>query len=198
MREVDLVGEAYFDVVKSAGRPFIVHTKAIDIRVLGTSFNIKCYPHENTEATLIKGLIQIIKNDNDGDSLLTLHPHEKVIVSRLGVVKGNDPPDPVKTTALVPDLIIRPLKKNTADTSIVETAWVYNKLVFDGQQFGEIADEMERWFNVKMIFHDQDVKKYRFHARFENETVSEVLAALRLSTAFTFKINDNEINIYKK
>jgi ferric-dicitrate binding protein FerR (iron transport regulator) len=56
-REVTLEGEAFFDVVKQTGRPFIVHTSGIDIRVLGTAFNVKSYPEDDSvETTSLQGV----------------------------------------------------------------------------------------------------------------------------------------------
>lgn len=193
LREVELEGEAYFDVAKNAGHPFIVHTRDIDIKVLGTVFNVKCYPEDNkTEATLISGLVQVSKKDGGDKEILLLHPHEKVVVNR--VLESV----PTNTGTAVPvNMMVEQLKKNATDTAMVETAWVYNRLVFDGEDFREISHEMERWYNVKIFIHDSAVARYRFHAKFEHENVTEVLSALRLSLPFTFKINNNEVNIYK-
>jgi ferric-dicitrate binding protein FerR (iron transport regulator) len=80
---------------------------------------------------------------------------------------------------------------------MTEIAWVYNKFVFDGEDFREISAEIERWYNVKIVINDSTVAGYRFHAKFENESITEVLSALRVSLPFTFKINNNEVNIYK-
>jgi transmembrane sensor len=56
IREVNLTGEAYFDVIKNPKKPFIIHTGKIDIKVLGTAFNVRCYPDEkNTETSLVRG-----------------------------------------------------------------------------------------------------------------------------------------------
>jgi transmembrane sensor len=187
IREVTLEGEAYFDVAKAAGKPFIVHTRDIRIHVLGTVFNVKCYPEDNqTEATLISGLVQVSKTGDSSGETMLLHPHEKV------VVKKQDEAAPTPKT-----LILRQLKKNITDTALVETAWVYNKLVFDGEDFRQISNEMERWYNVKVTIHNDAVANYRFHAKFEHETITEVLTALQVSLPFTFKINNNEVDIYK-
>lgn len=197
LREVELEGEAYFDVAKDPGHPFIVHTRDINIKVLGTAFNVKCYPGDNkTEATLIRGLVQVSRNGGSRQEVLLLHPHEKVVVKRVQEDISANTSEPLPIA--VPDkMMVKHLKKNATDTSVVETAWVYNKLVFDGEDFREISDEMERWFNVKISFNDSTVAGYRFHARFENENINDVLSALRLSLPFTFKINNNEVNIYK-
>lgn len=197
IREVELEGEAYFDVTKDAGRPFIVRTSDINIKVLGTAFNVKCYPEDHkTEATLISGLVQVSRNSGEQQQVLLLHPHEKVVINRIPESSSDHTNTPL-TIAATDSMTVKYLKKNAADTAMAETAWVYNKLVFDGENFREIADEMERWFNVKIVFHDPTIEGYRFHAKFENEHINEVLSALRLSLPFTFKIDNNEVNIYK-
>lgn len=193
LREVELEGEAYFDVTKDAERPFIVHTRDIHIKVLGTVFNVKSYPEDNrTEATLISGLVQVSKTGARPEEALLLRPHEKLVVNR------EPEPASVNTDINVPDnMTVKHIKESITDTAMVETAWVYNKLVFDGEDFREIATEMERWYNVKISIHDPAVASYRFHARFENESITEVLSALRVSLPFTFKISNNEVNIYR-
>ncbi|WP_142687958.1 FecR family protein [Chitinophaga polysaccharea] len=197
LREVELEGEAYFDVAKNPGRPFIVHTHDINIKVLGTAFNVKCYPEDTrTEATLIRGLVQVSKTGNKPQDILLLHPHEKVVINRTAGNISADTDNPFPKAA-PGNMIVTSLKKNAADTALAETAWVYNKLVFDGENFQEISNEMERWFNVKIAINDSTVAGYRFHARFENENIPEVLSALQLSLPFTFKIDNNEVNIYK-
>ncbi|UYQ94419.1 DUF4974 domain-containing protein [Chitinophaga horti] len=188
-REVEIEGEAYFEVTKDPKRPFIVRTRDMQLQVLGTAFNVKCYPGDHkTEATLISGMVQVSRAGSQEAPVL-LHPHEKVIIS------SNE--DVTESKQETQRLIVQHLKKSIADTSLVETAWVYNKLVFDGEDFGEITAEMERWYNVTITIHDPSVARYRFHAKFENETITEVLSAMQLSSPFTFKINHNEVNIYK-
>ena len=60
LRQVTLTGEAYFDVVKNVNKPFIIHTNRMDIKVVGTAFNVKAYPGEkNSEASLVRGSIEV-------------------------------------------------------------------------------------------------------------------------------------------
>lgn len=193
VREVQLAGEAYFDVAKHSERPFVVLTRDINIKVLGTVFNVKCYPEDNkTEATVISGLIQVSKTGDRHQEKLLLHPHEKVVLNRA------EESVTTNTAASVPNnMIVKHIKESIKDTSMTEIAWVYNKLVFDGEDFLDISAEIERWYNVKISINDPTVAGYRFHAKFENENLTEVLSALRLSLPFTFKINNNEVNIYK-
>jgi transmembrane sensor len=192
VREVSLTGEAFFDVVKDKSRPFIVHTSDIDIKVLGTAFNVKSYPKESSiEATLIHGLIEVTNKKEPASPRLLLHPHEKLVY-----VKNCSKTSADKTATAVKPFSVAPLPSNIADTSLVETSWVYNKLIFDGETFREIALKMERWYNVKIHFKNEKVAAIPIHYTIENETVKEALKAMQFIEDFTFKIKANEIEIY--
>jgi transmembrane sensor len=192
MREVSLTGEAYFDVVKDAAHPFVVHTSDIDIRVLGTAFNVKSYPRESfIEATLIHGLIEVT-NKNQPASKMLLRPHEKLVFHK------QEPPQPatMQDKPVVNKIYsIAPLK-NVPDTARVETSWVYNKMILDGETFKEVALKMERWYNVSIIFKDEKIELYKPHYIIDNETVEEVLKNLQITFRFQYKIDGNEIEIY--
>jgi len=202
-RECELEGEAFFDVAKNSNCPFIVHASGIDIRVLGTAFDVKSYPRESTtETTLIWGKIEVTKENGAKASRIILHPHEKLIIARdpdsaLAPSAGKDAanPPPIANGKIPAGMAITHLPVNTPDTSVIETAWVYNKLVFDGETFKVMAAKMERWFNVKITFSDAQAAAYRFHATFENETIEEVLNSLQVTASFNYTITDNEVYI---
>ena len=200
VREVTLEGEAYFDVTRNPRRPFIVHTSGIDVRVLGTAFNVKSYPQERTiEATLIHGSIEVLNKQAPKSPKVILRPHEKLVYSKdqlAFVVPGK--PAHTEVADNPPAIAITSLPKNIPDTALKETSWVYNKLLFDGDTFRELAVKMERWFNVQIRFTNEKVANYRLRGAFENESVEEALQALQFIVSFTYKINGNEIEISKK
>jgi len=206
LREVRLEGEAYFDVVKDARRPFIVHTSGIRIRVLGTAFNVKSYPQDPTiEATLVRGLIEVEKINQPQSSRIMLKPNEKLVYNKNldHVVKTTEPSleknNSVQQPEVKPESIsISTLAKGIADSIRVETSWVYGKLVFDGETFRELAPRMERWFNVKIGFRNEKVAGYRFTGVFEHENIEEALQALQLTASFSSTVKGNEVWIDKK
>lgn len=205
LREVTLEGEAYFDVVKDPGRPFIVHTSAINIRVLGTAFNVKSYPQDSTiEAVLVRGLIEVEKNNQQQTSKILLHPNEKLVYNKLDDKPAETSRDrqrvtPATVNSIRPQSIsISTLPKNIVDSSRIETSWVYGKLLFEGDTFKELGPKMERWFNVKIILNDSKIANYRFRGVFENENIEEALQALQLIAPFKYTINGNEVLIDKK
>jgi len=205
LREVYLEGEAYFDVVKDPARPFIVHTGGIDIRVLGTAFNVKAYKAESTiEATLIHGLIEVTKPDQPDAPKVILKPHEKLIFDKYAaesdkktdqhIANGNFSQDEIKKPAIT----IAQIANNIADSAIIETSWVYNRLSFEDDKFDNIALKMERWFNVKITINNERIKSYKLTGSFENETIDEALKELQYLIAFSYRITGREIEINKK
>lgn len=207
LREVELEGEAFFDVVPSYSSktkekiPFVVHAASINIRVLGTAFAVKSYPQDQTvEATLLRGMIEVTRKDNPSAPKVILKPNEKLIFNKqLPGQSGLSGKIPAASQlSVTPDISITPVPKAIPDSEKVETSWVYNRLVFNGDSFRELAEKMERWYNVKISLRDEELFRYRFKGAFTNETVKEALDALQLTANFNYQIKDNEINIDKK
>jgi transmembrane sensor len=201
-REVILEGEAYFDVTKEARFPFIVHASSIDIRVLGTSFAVKSYPQDKTiEATLLKGMIEVSRKGAPNSLRIILKPNEKLVFSKLFAMRDltdDSPASPGAHGSLSPDIAVNPIRQDVPDSNKIETAWLYNRLIFDGDSFRELADKMERWYNVKIDLRDTTLNSYHFGGIFEKETVEEALKELQLTRDFNYKINGNEIELYEK
>ena len=197
MREVILEGEAYFDVIKDAKRPFIVHTDVIDIRVLGTAFNVKSYANEKTvEASLVRGLIEVTRLDKP-DKKVLLHPNEKITVLKKALSETaaiSAKVSPAKAT-IIDNYKITGFTYSKTDRSVIETSWTDNKLAFEDMRFEELAVLMERWYGIKVVFSDEKAKNILFSGSFVNETISDALEGLKLSGHFNYKINNNEIEI---
>jgi ferric-dicitrate binding protein FerR (iron transport regulator) len=202
LREVELEGEAFFDVVKDAERPFIVHVSTINIKVKGTAFVVKSYPQDETvETTLLRGTIEVSRKDNPNSPLVILKPNEKLIFNKH--VENSIPQDTnhgaVKNESIrEKDISVTSVSKTIPDSNKVETSWLYNRLVFDGDSFQELAAKMERWYNVKIAFKDQELFRYRFKGAFASESITQALDALKLTTKFSYQINSNEIILFRK
>ena len=202
LREVNLVGEAYFDVVKNAEKPFLIHTTKMDIKVLGTAFNVKCYPGEKTtETSLIRGSIEVTLKDRQ--EKIMLKPNEKLIINNqeVPIVKNIQQtsirPLLPKTTEEKPIISLSHLTFYPADNTLIETAWVQNRLIFSSETFEDVVLKMERWYSVNIEFADGALKKASLTGSFEKETVTEALNALQLTTRFFYTIKNNNIIIYK-
>ncbi len=187
IREVQLNGEAYFDVKKNPARPFIIHTRQMDIKVLGTSFNVKSYDNDKrSETSLIRGSIEVTMK-NDPAKKIILKPADKlVVVDNAAAISGP------RHSRITDDLDISMKKINylAADSTVIETSWVDNRLIFRDLPFSDMAIEMERKYGVAFRFTNERAKQLRFNGNFKNETIDQVLKALQMANHFSYqKIN---------
>jgi ferric-dicitrate binding protein FerR (iron transport regulator) len=194
-REVQIKGEAFFEVHKNPLKPFLVYANEIKVKVYGTSFNIKAFPNEKEiETTLIEGKLSITtegKNGKEGEEIF-LKPNERCIYNRVLAVEVKNPTkvisskeivkEPTTTVQKEPTII---LAKNINPD--VEVNWKNGKLIFREETFGELAIELERWYDMKIHFTDDKIKNYKFTGVFDKETVNQAFEALRLSSQQSFK-----------
>jgi transmembrane sensor len=194
-REISLEGEAFFDVARDASKPFVIHTAKMDIKVLGTSFNVKAYPGDaRTETSLLTGSVEILVKDGRNEKFI-LHPREKIIVQNS--TKAVARPDPARAKAPVAGTAgstqykIERLRFNKRDSSLLEISWTESRLAFNEDSFEAIALQLERWYNVSIRFEDESVKQFQFTAIFDKKTIAQVLDALQLSRPFTYRIEED-------
>lgn len=199
-RAVSLSGEAYFKVAHNPSRPFIIHTEKLNVKVLGTELNIEAYPGERKEvAALIRGSIEVSLRADPKREII-LKPNEKITVLNNALMSQNTLP--VKKNNLGQKknkFVVAPLSTDPLlDSGTVETAWMEGKLVFRDESFGNLAAQMERWYNVQIHFTNDSLKDYRFTGIFSTETISEALHALQLTTPsdpFGYRIDGNDVFI---
>jgi ferric-dicitrate binding protein FerR (iron transport regulator) len=197
-REVSLTGEAFFDVAPDASHPFIIHTPKLDVRVLGTSFNLKSYPTDKTtEATLIRGSIEISIRNRPSDRII-LKPNEKLVVNNDDSLLT---PKPASRKEVHPESLVVISKPTYEHHSgaIIETSWVDNKLIFQDEEFGDLARRLERWYGVSIRFGDSRLEQLRFTGIFEKETIRQALDALKLTdqtASFDYSIDGDQVTIH--
>ncbi len=200
LREAILIGEAYFDVVKDERHPFIIHTKTMDVKVLGTAFNVRAYPNEKqSEAALIRGSIEVSFPGRPAEKLF-LKPNEKISVANNWPV--NTPVAKNTATQAIasdPIIVLSTLAYEPADSAIIETSWTRNKLIFRSKSFEELAQDLERWYNVSIRFKDTGLMQRHLTGTFQNETIFEALNYLKLSSPFQYQFNKetNTVTLYR-
>ncbi|HRP56449.1 FecR family protein [Agriterribacter sp.] len=195
-REVALTGEAYFDVVKDKTRPFIIHTSAVQVKVLGTTLNVRSYPTEKTtETTLIKGSVEVTLNTNPQKKVI-LKPNEKVVVENTDAVLPEQPVDTVNVRKQSAPMVINPVHFDKKDQEVYETMWVKNKLAFDETPFDKMIAELERWYNVQIIVKNKALSASTYTVTFENKSLDEALEGLQFSAHFQYQAKDGIVTIW--
>lgn len=171
IKEVYLEGEAFFDVKRDENRPFIVHVGDLDVKVLGTSFNIRYYPNEETlDISLVSGKVEVIRN---GNVELTLTPNTEAILAR--------------STGQ--------LTKSSFDPYF-KLAWKEDIIRFNKASFDEIVAVLERWYNVRFTY--QNISSNGFTGEFENMSLENILLGIGHSLEFEFEIEGQQVKILKK
>ena len=198
-REVTLSGEAFFDVKHDVDHPFLIHAGKLDVRVLGTSLNVKAYPGDSTiETTLIKGRVEI-DMAADPRSKMELKPNEKVIVrTDRGMIIAASKDIPHETFAANTPVtftrsLIIPYK---ADGTIVETSWVENKLVFRNESMAELAGRLERWYDIKVCFDDDKYQQTNVSGALKDVKIEVVMHALQLACGLRYRIEGDTVRIW--
>lgn len=185
-RDVYLEGEAYFDVHHNDRTAFIVHTADMDIRAVGTAFNVRAYGGDReTETALLKGIVEVTLK----------HPqHRRIILRPDQKVQWSLHAKPVpagKDTTLVSGLV------RTSDGDVRETDWINNKLIFDDEPLSDIAVRLERWYGVKVLIEDEELKAYHFTGTFGGENITDVLDICRESRPFSYRIIPGEQTVVR-
>lgn len=200
-REVHLSGEAFFDVFKNPSKPFLVKTSELTIKSYGTAFNVKSYPEEGTiETTLIEGSIGITRSalEHHKKDEILLEPNQRVVYYRQTRTMGSvqkageteDAPDPrtsrekeQKTTYLISKGI----------DAKEFTSWKDGTIFISGESLSDLAVKLERKYNVKIHFENEELKSLRFTGSLENETVEQIIHAIGIAAQITYEIDDRDI-----
>jgi ferric-dicitrate binding protein FerR (iron transport regulator) len=190
-REVELTGEAFFDVAKDPERPFIIHTSKMDVKVLGTQFNVKAYElDKNFETSLIKGSVEISVLADPGKKYL-LKPNQKLVLAKDIVASRSA----IKKNGAA-GVQIKELTYLAGTNADIESSWTRNILSFEDEPFSEVAKKMERWYDVKFEFKDKRWENEFLKGSFEKESLDQAMNALKFTTGFNFSIKDKIISIY--
>jgi len=169
-REVTLDGEAYFKVTHDATKPFIVHTGNTSTTVLGTSFNV----HSDQKAvtvTLVEGKVDV----STATGVATLSPNQQAIIK-----SGSE-------------------NINTQPVDVANyTAWTTNSLIFDNIPLSEVFATMENWYNVDIEVNSKALNDCIITARYENESLENVMNSLRFMLKVQYQINDHVVVVSGK
>ncbi len=159
-RHVQLTGEAFFQVKKDERNPFRVESGKVNVTVLGTRFNVKAFPgDETTEVTLEEGKVKLNSTGYETGQEIELRPGERAVINK----KSNS----VRISAGNIEKYI---------------GWREGKLIFDNSPLSEVAQSLERWYGVEVQIADPEILTCQISSTFENESLHQVLALLELAS----------------
>lgn len=168
IREVELSGEAYFQVKKDPSRPFIVKANGIGIRVLGTSFNVRAYRDEQEiSTTLVEGAVRVAT------------PQSEVILS------------PSQQAVCYTEC--KDIKVQTVNTDLY-TSWMSGRFVFDNTCLDDILIRLRKWYGIEIFYENQELKELPFSlniTRYDN--FNKLLNALERTRRVKFSVKDKTV-----
>jgi ferric-dicitrate binding protein FerR (iron transport regulator) len=171
-REVNINGEAYFDVTKNQETPFYVVTDLLTIEVLGTKFNVNAYDRSDSVVTsLVEGSIRLTTHEAKPQSII-LQPNQKAVYHK---TNGK--------------LIV-----STANIEL-ETAWTRNALVFKSAKFPDVMKKLEQKYDVAILTKGNRYNNDTFTGTFGEEGIDAVLSVLKLHYDFSYTRSNDTIII---
>ncbi len=167
-RKVTLDGEGFFEVTENKKQPFIVQAGKLNIRVLGTSFNVDAYADNQLfHIALLEGSVALQNSGSKHDeNIMELSPNQ------------------VATLNLADNKIS---KTNVSDL-YKYTAWINGRIVFFGDPIQTIVKKLEKWYNVDIVISDKKLENYRFTGTFIDEPLEQVLSILSLTSPMCYDI----------
>lgn len=174
-RVVELEGEAYFQVARDEASPFIVKSSRVAIRVLGTEFNVSAYAEDSVmRTTLVRGAVKI-SSEVSGESVV-LHPGEQAALCRDN----------------------HALRVSEVDVSYA-VAWKEGRLRFREKRLEEVMRIVARWYDVEVVFEDEEVKGYPFGCNFSRHaTIEPLLKVFEATGTIETSVQGRKIWIRKK
>ena len=175
-REVRLIGEAYFSVMKDERHPFIVKTPNVNISVLGTKFNITAYKDDNVTTTVL----------TEGEVVLV--PEEKRIFASSGLSLESGEMGQFNRTYKV-------FEKKKVNTEIY-TSWIKGYLIVDMEPLPDLFKRIGRYYNVQFIIQHESLKKQRYNGKLvlQND-VDEILQLISKTIKIEIERTGNKILI---
>ena len=196
-RDVELTGEAYFDVKTNRNMPFVVITSDVVVKALGTRFNVKAYPEEETiTATLEEGRIVLTSlHDLSLKESVLIKPKEMVTYYKNNKIieadtkdkideKVKSEPEKGKMLEIVPNI----------KTELV-TSWKDETWIIESQPLGYLIPILERRYDIIIILESDEIMKYKFTGKIQKETIEQIMSAFGLSAPINYRIEKNKITL---
>lgn len=175
-REISIFGEAFFEIKPDSKKPFIIHSAGINIKVLGTKFNVEAYPGQETVKVVVSsGTVLVYPNNvENGEDL-----GHKLTNGEIATYN--------KRTGLI-------TKDINDDLNV--TSWKTGELIFRETPLFSVFKALEDKYNKKFIVEDKKLLDKRLTARFEDQSLKDALDALALIFEMEYDNLEDHVRVY--
>jgi transmembrane sensor len=204
-RIVELEGEGYFKVAEDKIKPFIVKTPYLKVTALGTEFNVKAYSNDKTiETTLVNGSVNIEPYSDDGKGeIAILQPNQKLtfykedarIEDNSKKTAGKSQTEIIQVKVQSTTSAVRLVKENVNIEPVV--SWKESRWIFENQSLSQMAVDLERKFDVQILFASERLKTYRFTGTILAEPIEQVLEVMSITAPIDFKLNGRVVTLFE-
>jgi ferric-dicitrate binding protein FerR (iron transport regulator) len=189
-RMLYLEGEGYFKVAKNKLLPFVVDAFGFEVKAVGTEFNVKAYQEDAIiETTMVEGKVTLQHSTEDILDGVYLTPNQKATFYKkeeyvtVEVLKKIE--EKKEELNYIPEhrLVIAP---RIDPKSIV--SWKENRLIIEREQLGDLAEKLSRKYNFNFEFRSEDIKRFSFTGTLEDETLQQVMNAIKITSPIDYEI----------
>lgn len=177
-RDVYLNGEAFFEVSKNEQQPFVVHTSGLNVKVLGTRFNVKAYADEDQiETSLFEGKVNLVLDNQENNQVeKEVRPGQSFVYSKTNhqLVTNRFPQDEI-------------------------TGWKNNQLIFKDDTFSNLVRKIERWYDVQVVYDEKQFSDRRLTVElYEEERLERLMEIISLALSVDYKYEKEKIILTPK
>jgi len=171
LRIVHLSGEAFFKVRSDSSRPFIVKSTELDVKVLGTEFNLKAFPQDSlTQVALLEGKVKVYRQQDKSAQILNV-----------GQMASYD--------SRKKSLNVLPFDRKEV------SAWKDGIIYFKDADYKIIKEKLEKWYGIEFRYMGKEKAQWLYNGEFNNRSLEYVLESLSYACEFTYTIQDKTVMI---
>jgi len=164
-RKVKLKGEAYFEVAKNPEQPFLVAIGDMEVKVLGTSFNVSAYPGTKRQTTLVEGKVAIAWKQR-----------------QIEIAPGQQARETAEGVKVIPVKVANYI------------GWKERRFVYEDKLLGEVLEDLERWYDVEMFVRNDEIRNLHLTANLPKyENMDQVLRIIEDAACVRFDVKDRTV-----
>ena len=201
-RTVSLEGEAFFDIVTNAKKPFYVKASGLEVKATGTLFNVRAYADEEfIETTLVEGIVSVNRAETSHEEELVLKPNQKLTIYKDLTCSQSPATGDEKKKANEPQFStdhfrIKKVEIKSDVKTDIYTSWKDEEWVIYKENFLQLAKKLEKRYDVKIQIKDLAVNEFSYSGTLKDENLKEVLEVLSITSPIKYILDNKNVTIW--